>query len=392
MLVLSVLLFHGIFFFKESKDYALEFIKTRLKSFYKNPFWILILICIASLFLPAKIITGKIPAYLKYLIVLSFSLDVFFYFYKQTTTHTNARIHFLLKCVVFPVLFWMLIQPDRFGSYSGQITHVETQGFNPGQEIKKDMDYFLVFFSEFIMNGFYYFQLGYLFLLASLIAFFLGVYKFFKKKEFTLSFFFASLCLITFSELSLFTSNRLARHTYHLFPAMILIPGLLIYENESRLKKFSYIILILLFGFISYPYILKPMSHLKQTEICYTGYDKNDYVSPKWIESQADKLLTVNAYIYNEMSPLHVNRADVEYLLQKKAYDKRLKLIFDPKKLKYADPDFKQIWIVGEICSSSERFINAKQFWEHENFSTTIPDIITNELGCIQIYTLLKKK
>ena len=66
----------------------------------------------------------------------------------------NTKLYFIIKWIFFPIILWIMIQPDRFGSYSGQITHVETQGFNPGQEIDKNLDYLLVFFTEYIFNGF----------------------------------------------------------------------------------------------------------------------------------------------------------------------------------------------------------------------------------------------
>jgi len=166
----------------------------------------------------------------------------------------------------------------------------------------------------------------------------------------------------------------------------MLIPSLVIWENRNYLKKSAYLFLILILFICSFPFIKDPMKNLADTEICYTGYNTNDYVSPKWIESKAKEILISNTYVFNEMSPYHVNKADVEYLLQRLAFYKNLRMVFDPKRIKKADSSFKEIWVVAEKCANSERLKNTNEFWKSENFYLENPKIIESDLGCIQIY------
>ncbi|MDX1959416.1 MAG: hypothetical protein SFU98_12635 [Leptospiraceae bacterium] len=386
MLVLSIIVFHGLFFFKESFAYVKDYFNQRVRTIYSNPFLILAIVCLIGAFLPASILKGKIPGYFRFAVVLFLTLDLIYHFYKIERNSSNFRIIFILKTIIFPILIWMLLQPDRFGSYAGQITHVESQGGNPGEAVEKNLDYFLLFISEFITTGFREFHLGYLFFVSALVIFCSGLWKFIKEKSFTQSFLWSSLCLLTILELSLFTTNRLSRHIFHLFPALILLPFLFIWESKQNLILKNSLAIFLILA-ISFPFLLSPLKSLSETEVCYTGYNTNDYKTPKWMESKANILMNTNAYVYNEMSPLHVNKADVEYLFQREAFKKNLKLIFDPKRLKVSDQKFKEIWIVGEKCANSTRLNEASQFWKTEGFSLENPKLVESDIGCIQIYS-----
>ncbi|MCB1179820.1 MAG: hypothetical protein KDK36_19745, partial [Leptospiraceae bacterium] len=222
MLVLSLILLLLILNPYDSFQTFIHFIKVRSKTWKRNPRLYLILFCILALSLPSEYLKGKLPTYFKYLILVLISLDLFLYFKETAYTFSNSRVFFILKWVVFPILLWMLSQPDRFGSYAGQITHVESQGSNPGQAVKKDLDYLLLFVTEFLLNGFQSFTLSYLIFFSNLFISIKGYYDYLKKRKITVSFIFSILCIITFLELSFFTTTRLARHTYHPFPVMML--------------------------------------------------------------------------------------------------------------------------------------------------------------------------
>ncbi|MCX7999608.1 MAG: hypothetical protein N3A69_11765, partial [Leptospiraceae bacterium] len=121
LLMLCLILLEVFLFSKSTLQYAKSYWDFFKKNWYINfRFWI-VLIALIFLLLPKAYLTGKLPNYLRYVIVLFVVIDIFIFFYRTPTSEENARLHFLLKWVIFPILFWMLAQPDRIGSYSGQI-------------------------------------------------------------------------------------------------------------------------------------------------------------------------------------------------------------------------------------------------------------------------------
>jgi hypothetical protein len=365
---------------------GMQYLRLRKEKWFLNPRFIMIALSIFSLILlPSSVLTGKLPSYLKYSVVVFASLDLFLYFWKQPYTRFNSRVFFILKWVVFPILLWMLSQPDRFGSYAGQINHVESQGFNPGQEVSKDLDYKLLFVTEFLLNGFQSFSLSYLIFFSNVFIFFYGYFRYLNGKKLSHSFVFASLCLLTFIELSLFTTNRLARHTYHLFPSMIV--SLLLFLGELSKERFVLGILITLgiTPLVAFPFLQDPIQNLKKTEICYTGYDQNDYKKPKWFQSEAENLVKTPTIVFNQVSPYHVNKADTEYLLYWLFYEKKIPVLFDPKRLKKLDPIYQELWIVGDDCDLTEKLAEKKDFWKKEGFDLEKGNRIQSSEGCIQI-------
>jgi hypothetical protein len=384
MLVLFLVVFHTLIFPKDTWNFGWSYLIT-YRSPKKKIFSIISLI-ILSLFIAFKgNLSGKLPGYLLYSSILFFLIDFFLFFFRTADNEKNVRIYFLIQWILFPIILWIMIQPDRFGSYSGQITHVETQGFNPGQEIDKNLDYLLVFFTEFIMNGFKEFHLSYLILVGNIFLVMFGIFNIYKRKEISLSFYFSSISLLTFLELSLLTSNRLARHTYHLYPTMILSIVLFLVSMSIEHKQKALLLSIFLLGIVSFPFIKNPLLSLQKTEICYTGYDQNDYITPKWIESIGQSRLQKNTIVYNMVNPLHVNKADTEYLLYKISYDRKLKALFDPKRASQLKNEYEEIWITGNSCSSSDKFLEQSETLKSWGFQTEKIEVISNDFGCVQI-------
>jgi len=384
MLILCVVFIELFFFPKELYEYTINFLQKRKQGWYKNYRLWLVITCFLALLLPKHILTGKLPNYLLYGIVFFTCLDVFLFFYNEPTTSKNVRLHFLLKWFIFPILFWTLSQPDRLGSYSGQITHVEAQGFNPGQVISKDFDYYLLFINEFILNGFQTSGIAYLLLFGNILITGFGIYKFFKQRTFSTNFFLALLCILTFLELSLFTSNRLARHTYHLFPTLFLSIFLFLAEEWKNFSKLSWGLFVLVCSIICYPIVLNPWKFTSQVEVCYTGYDPKDYFTPRWIEEIAKQKMQKALIVINEVNSLNVNKADTEYLLTWLAYTRKLPIQFDPKRWKTVEPRWEELWIVGDSCQTPT-YENKRDFWESFGFFKQNAYKFESELGCVWI-------
>ena len=385
MLVLFLVIFEVIFHFKDTVELGKIYL-LNLKKIKKKPLiWIALSLSLILLLFKHKL-NGKLPGYIIYTTLLVLVIDFFLFFFKNTRNSKDNQLHFIIKWIIFPIIVWIMIQPDRFGSYSGQISHIETQGFNPGQEITKDVDYLLVFFTEFIMNSFKEFHIAYLILLGNIILMLKGIWDYFRNKVLSFSSFLSIICILTFIELSLFTSNRLARHTYHLYPSMILSLVLFNLEFSSVKRVHSTIFSILITCIVSYPFILSPFNQIIRTEICYTGYNKNDYLAPKWFEEYALNNLNKNTILYNEMNKFHVNKADSEYLLNKISYDKKLKLLIDPKRFSQLEDHYEEIWIIGNQCSDSSKFSEHSSIYSKWGFSIDKYEEIKSNFGCIKIF------
>jgi hypothetical protein len=385
MLVLCLFFIEVFFSPKNTFTYGFKYLKERKNEWYKNiRLWIFLLLFLA-LFLPSSVLIGKIPNYLRYGIVLILVIDFFLFFYREENQPDNARIHFHLKWIIFPILLWMFSQPDRFGSYSGQITHVEAQGFNPGEAIVKDLDYYLLFINEFLLSSFQGFLISYVLFFGNLSIVLYGVYNYIRTKTFEKSFILALLCMITFLELSLFTTNRLARHTYHLFPALFLSLFFFLGEKWIEFPKATIVFTSILTIVFLNPFLERPLNLTSKVELCYAGYDPGDYFSPRWIEEKASEILKKPTIVLNEMSPYHVNKADVEYLVFKMAYERKLPIQFDPKRWKKIDLKWEELWIIGNECSSIQKYTDKKELWEQSGFLIQNAYKFESDLGCIQV-------
>lgn len=388
LLVLFLVLYAVFFLFDEVFLLMKNYLFT-LRSPQKKSFLFLGLALLLSFLLFKNLLTGKVPGYLLYLSILLIVSDFFIHFFQSTKHESDTRITFIIRWILFPIIFWILIQPDRFGSYSGQITHEETQGFNPGQKIERDLDYYLVFFTEFLLNAYSNFHVSYFIFIFWLYLSLRGVISLILEKKINFSFFLSLISLVTFLELSLFTSNRLARHTYHLYPSMVLSIGIYLLELSSKYPFRSSSIASLVLGIIAFPFSLDPIHSLGKKEICYTGYDTTEYLTPKWFEEKGKKILEKNTIIFNEVNPLHVNKADTEYILTKISYDKKIRLLFDPKRKSQIQNEFDEVWIVGNECKESKRFQEFKPLFQDFKFKTESIEEIKSDLGCIRIFKKL---
>jgi hypothetical protein len=383
MLVLFLAIFQILFFTRTTWEFGLDYLKS-MKIPYKKPFLLLAIMLLIVLLLFKSSLPGKVPGYITYSIVLFCMIDFFVYFFKNNSTE-KSHLRFIIQWIFFPIIIWILIQPDRFGSYSGQISHVETQGFNPGQKIDKNLDYLLVFFTEFIFNAYREFHVSYIILIGNALIFLWGVYEFHISRKLNFGFFLSSISLITIIELSLFTSNRLARHTYHLYPTMLLGISIFILSLKPKFKQIPILLSVGLLVVVSFPFVTSPLLSLSKTEICYTGYDKNDYKLPEWIRMVGLEKLNKNTILFNEVNPLHVNKADAEYVLFKISYDKKIILLVDPKRSNQYKNNFEEIWIISNNCKESERLNSQKNILTELGFAINEVEEIKNEFGCIRI-------
>jgi len=256
----------------------------------------------------------------------------------------------------------------------------------PHQQIKKNIDYYMVFFAEFIVSGFNDMGLGFILLLLDLAFVGYGGWIYFRTKETRKSFTISTLVLLTMISLSLFTSNRHIRHTFHLFPAIMIAPMIFVTEIYSR--KFinglviSLLLLISLHGFVRDP------ASPSRIDICFTGLDPNDYRLPRWIKKEIPQLLTGDAVLVNQVDPGHVNKADTEFVISEYMFNNRYKLLTDPGKRSKITANFKTVIVPANACADLGAVTTLAQNLKKQQKTLLLQKTVTSGVGCIQIYSI----
>lgn len=391
MLIIAIVFFHGLFYFRESFAYGLLYLK-------QSKPWLLLALgfLITHLLLPKEMAKGKTLGYLKYLFVLFMFLDFLVYFIKTRKERLVQfkRITILLQWVILPIVIWFLLNPDRLMSSTGQMTHFEVQGYLPGQVIKKNIDYYLVFVIEFIISGFSEMGLAVALLGLNLLLISHGSIVYVRTREIRKSFYISLIIFLTFLSLSLFTTNRHIRHTLHLYPAMIVAPMLYILENFQWLSIGnktgigSYIVSALIMILLSVGFIISPLEAFK-TEICYTGYYYDDYKLPRWVGRQLPAIVKTDAILLNKTDPTHVNHADTEFVIHQYTYANHLQLLTDPNLRKPIPKNYKTLIIPYNTCADhkgEDKIEKITSNLEKAGRKLIPQPTIENEIGCIQAY------
>jgi len=160
----------------------------------RKTFYFAILVQVA--FLLAKIgfaesLSAKFPKQWLHASVLALVADVPVFFLK-TIRESQKLVYplpglsvwkdiYLWYCL--PILGWMLLNPDRFGSIGGQVVHVQIEGGAPGVVPPKDFYYYFVFFIEHAFRGFYSLEWGWITLFLPILVMVHGLIRLWKTKS-----------------------------------------------------------------------------------------------------------------------------------------------------------------------------------------------------------------
>ncbi|MEM7179394.1 MAG: hypothetical protein AAF518_00660 [Spirochaetota bacterium] len=323
----------------------------------RNPRMIFVfLLLVIFLAVPPKYLPGKTKNYIKYAIALFSIWDFFTYVFKQKSQLLNLgyeKFLGLLQWVALPIFAWVLIHPDRFSSSGSTIAHIQTEGHQVGAEIHKGWDYYTIFFRTYLQETFYYPWIAYILFALLVLAFLEGIYLYKKYRSLSFDFVCAFSCIISILGLTFLTPNHQARHIYHLYPAMFLAASLFLYRGFVSLPIpaiLRLVIYILYSSLLSFPVFAEIEKNFAGRLLCFTGTDRKAYELPRLIETEAKQFLKTNTIVINAINPQHVNKADTELLLNRIAYDRKLKLITNPGRKKIPWQDFQSVLVVGNTC------------------------------------------
>jgi hypothetical protein len=316
--------------------------KNRRPILFFLPIPIIILILGIGNFLPKN---SKILLLLFQLTILLFTIDISHFIYKKSTNLQSVffKLPFLWFAVYLPSLFWILIHPDRFRSLFSTIQH------------KQGGSNFLLYFETILKDlsiPFYFWIL--------ILGFFIYVTYLFRmdvwKKRFSV-YLTISFWILIGQILS--TSNHQERHIYHIYPALILVVIYFIEEFYNLiLSKFSHnkLILFLYSGIVFILILFAVVGNFSLLENlspkCYVENKSDVSYIPRWTEKWADSFINSPTLIINDLNPNHINRPDVQLILELSAYRNNIPILIQPKR-KIDPVAWNTVVRVSNECSKS---------------------------------------
>lgn len=359
MLALSAILFQFVLEPKEFIMFCRKYIGDIFSSF-KN-IYRLVVACILLIVyvLPlSSSFPGKTKNYIKFLVFLILSIDFILYFFrnkKELLESGFEKLIFIFQWVVFPVLFWILIHPDRFSSSGSTIALQQTEGVAIGQAVPKDFAYFTIYLKEIAANAFHVSVAGWIILALTVFALGFGYYGFRKYSRINASFILAFYLLAPVAFLTFLTTNHQARHVYHLIPAFVLCALIFLFEFIRKFSKTvqAGILVLALLPTLYFANVLNKFSG--NANVCFSGKDRTGYSLPIQVRDYLNTVVPLDksAILVNDINPDHVNRADVELIFSIEAYKKRNQIITNPKNGKRFG-EFSELFFVGNDCTPQE--------------------------------------
>lgn len=344
------------------KPILTQFLKSGRTNFI--PLILAIGLAIVYVLLPETYLTKKAPKYFKFAIgFLTFLAFVIFFLREKTfLKETSSKIYSFLKWGFLPVGIWTFVHPDRFGSSSSTINHIQKEGHLVGEAVEKDWSYFTQFFQTLFLDIWVEPKIGFWLGGVLIFIFVFQVIQRFKKKQTSFSLIAWAILFIQVIQLTFFTPNHQARHVYHLVPLMILI--VLLFLRELKIQVFKNLIYfsVILIWILIAPKLPK---YFQTTYLCFSGQG-NFYQPIRSIEPHLDKLITKDVYLINHIEEAHLHRVNVEYIIAKLSYNKGLRYYKKIPKEKNV-----MILVIGRSCSNS-----------NEGFIQT-DSVLTNEF-CVQ--------
>ena len=419
-IIIYYIIFYNSDFYKLLSEYTL-FLKNKKIIF---TFIILFLILGISILLRNNL-PGKLSFYLKYSFILIFySINLIFILNNYKVN--KSKIMEILIFIVFPILLFTILHPDRVGSSMGTISHIQADGKAVGDITKHDLNYYISFFYIIYYDIWNNSEIGIIFFVVQ----FLSVLKIlnifsnsrFLDKKFQIielfrlllnkielnrnkfltknpSFLYSFYILISLIGLTFLTPNHQSRHVFHLYP--ILIVSTLLYFKNSTIssnlknklnkyillkfifyaKKILFILFLLLMFIYLYNFILNIYNNkFKDKYLCYGGII-DIYDTPLFFEKELPTLLSENTFLINNIEIEHLNKVDTELVFSKIAYIKRSKLALTEREYLKNPEIYNTIIVAERICSDNQIIIENKY-----NFQLSKITQVSNLNGCITKY------
>ena len=321
-----------LFYFKN----FLLIIKSYIRqNFFSHiPIFIGVVITIVFLLLGDQWKTGKATKYFKFTLANLIFLEflIFFFSNQKKIFSLFPKFYYVCFTIFFPIGFWSLSHPDRFGSSQGTLQHIQVDGFHVGEVVTKDFYYYLHLPKVLFIEVWLYPFIGMTLCVITIFSLSWGLYVYIQKKQIRLHFIFSLILLFSLFILIFFTSNHQGRHVYHFIPLLLLIP-LFVVKEEKNLKNLFSFFLGSFFIIIIFLIIYKNINWLNSSYLCFSGVGKL-YEVPKFFESKATEIIDQDFFFYNAIEEGHLHRANSEYVLKKYAYDNKLKMYTKKQDLK----------------------------------------------------------
>jgi hypothetical protein len=337
---------HNIFF-------GIRYLLYQYARGFKNVALILMSVIILSYIfvLPTEYKVGKASGYLKYTLVTLFLIDFFYYFFTQKKEMVRLgyiKLIQIFEFVFLPIIVWVMINPDRFTSSGSTIQHVQLEGHQVGAVIEKGFEYYTVFLRSLIMDAYSNQYAGILIVILLLASLVTGFVQYYKYQRIRIHFMYSLITFCIISGITFLTPNHQARHIYHLYPAIFLASVFFI-TDKTVFKTIAIQIglVFLLLAFTTFPLYSTIQSKFSSYIICYTGTNVSDYSIPRWVAQIVDTEIRDRTVVLNYIDPSHVNKADAELFLSQIGYNKKLRLLIDPKPNAIDWKEYKNLLIIG---------------------------------------------
>jgi hypothetical protein len=278
------------------------------------------------IFLPSSFFVGKVKNYFKYsiAILLLVEFSIFFVSSRDSILKLFSKFYYSCILIFFPIAIWTLLHPDRFGSSSGTLSHVQMDGFQVGEVVTKDFAYYTHLIKVFWWEIWFYPELGLFLGLISIFSIIFGAYSFFKNRFVKIHLILNLILWSSLAGLTLATPNHQGRHVYHLIPLVLLLP-IFILKEERFIRKSGKIFLgICIASFLGFHFFKNP-NWLGNSYLCFAGVG-NLYELPRFWDKTSRDLFDQDFLFLNYYEEGHLFRANAEYIFTKNSYDKKIKM------------------------------------------------------------------
>ncbi|NUM42018.1 MAG: hypothetical protein HUU45_10370, partial [Leptospiraceae bacterium] len=154
-------------------------------------------------------------------------------------------------------------------------------------------------------------------------------------------------------------------------------------------KYIQIIFLIIAFSYALYSTNLVN-SFVSSANLCFSGKDRQAYNLPIKVRNflQSKSLPKQDTILINNINPLHVNRADVEFIFNLEGYKNKKNIITNPKNINKIDK-FQEVDSIGNDCTEKEEMKNFRKISD-KKYTITIIEKSFDEDYCLVRYNLQK--
>jgi hypothetical protein len=362
-------------FFLFVKNFFLECFRNL---FLRHRYFLLLGLVFLGLYLvlPDPFWVGKLRNYWKYCIAICLVVDFSIFFWKNRVwiRTANPRLYSMVLFMLFPVLFWTFIHPDRFSSSGGTLQHVQMEGHAVGEVVEKNGEYYLYFIHVLYQEIWRYKSVGILLFLSNVFSLGLGTWKWFRYQKWEIYFPMSIILFLHIFILTFLTPNHQSRHVFHLIPLVLLTFVFLLLRFSPNYRKIFGIGVSIFFLYLAQDYYKKDLGTVN---LCFSGQGKI-YEPPRFFAKVLGEKLQEPSYLWNLIEENHLHRADMELVFAKVSYEKKLRFETNLRKFRKNQKEFSQIISIGRTCTPNEMTPIVEKYHKSE--------VIASDLGCVEFW------